>query len=179
MSESEQPRVIAEFVDYTEMLDALRQRVTELQINGEAFDEYSGLPRGYLSKLAGPRPVRRLGMTSFGPVISALGLRCIFVEDEEATKRLKTRVPSAKSGLIRPTRSYFTMTDRKWARIAKLGAAARKKQWQKVPKKVRVEMMRELVRKRWRKADATARLARKARARRLNETTVGPVLFVS
>jgi hypothetical protein len=43
------------------MLAALRSRVNELQINGERFDEYAGLPRGYLSKLVGVRPIRSWG----------------------------------------------------------------------------------------------------------------------
>ena len=81
------PRVVAEFSDYAGMLDALRRRVNELQVNGERFDEYVGLPRGYLSKLVGKTPVRRLGMTSFAPVLAGLGLRCLFVEDDAATQR--------------------------------------------------------------------------------------------
>jgi hypothetical protein len=40
------------------MLEALRRRVNELALNGERFDEYAGLPRGYLSKLVGAKPVR-------------------------------------------------------------------------------------------------------------------------
>ena len=77
MAESEGLRVIAEFVDYPGMLAALRARVSELQISGERFDEFAGLPRGYLSKLVGARPVRRVGMTSFSPLMNALGLRCL------------------------------------------------------------------------------------------------------
>ena len=68
MAEGEaHPRVIAEVTDYQDMLAALRARYNELQINGERFDEFAGLPRGYLSKLIGARPVRRLGMISFAP----------------------------------------------------------------------------------------------------------------
>ena len=65
MAESEGLRVIAEFVDYPGMLAALRARVSELQISGERFDEFAGLPRGYLSKLVGARPVRRVVMVVF------------------------------------------------------------------------------------------------------------------
>jgi hypothetical protein len=93
LSEGEAPRVIADVSSYEQMLAALRSRVNELQINGERFDEYAGLPRGYLSKLIGARPIRRLGMTSFEPVLASLGLRCLLVVDEEATRRLKERLP--------------------------------------------------------------------------------------
>ena len=89
----ERPRVIADVSSYEQMLAALRSRVTELQINGERFDEYAGLPRGYLSKLVGAKPTRRIGMQSWTPVLAGLGLRCLFVEDPEATQRLKNRLP--------------------------------------------------------------------------------------
>jgi hypothetical protein len=75
LAEGDEPRVVAEFVDYPGMLAALRARVNELQINGERFDEFAGLPRGYLSKLIGTRPIRRVGMTSLSPLMNALGLR--------------------------------------------------------------------------------------------------------
>jgi len=91
LAEGDGPRVVAEFSDYAGMLDALRRRVNELALNGERFDEYAGLPRGYLSKLVGAKPTRRLGMVSFQPVLAGLGLRCLFVVDEEAERRLKER----------------------------------------------------------------------------------------
>src|SRR5215472_15518413 len=95
MADDEQPRVIASFDNYEGMLEALRTRATELRLAGDTFDEYVGLPRGYTQKVIGIRPVRRLGMTSFGPVLSGLGLRCLLVVDEEATRRLKERLRRA------------------------------------------------------------------------------------
>src|SRR5262252_9947547 len=64
MAEGEGRRVIADVCSYEDMLATLRSRVNELQINGERFDEYAGLPRGYLSKLIGAKPVRKIGMTT-------------------------------------------------------------------------------------------------------------------
>jgi len=61
------PRIVATFDSYAGMLEAIRARVNELQVNGERLDEYIGLPRGYYSKLAGANPIRRLGMVSFAP----------------------------------------------------------------------------------------------------------------
>jgi hypothetical protein len=90
-------RVVATFVDYAGMIEGLRMRVRDLQINGERFDEFAGLPRGYLSKLTGPRPIRRIGMLSMGPLLDALGLKCLFVEDVEKTKRVKKPRPIGKS----------------------------------------------------------------------------------
>jgi hypothetical protein len=120
----ERPRIIADVSSYEQMVDALRQRVQELSINGERFDEYAGLPRGYLSKLVGANPVRRLGMTSFEPVLSGLGLRCLFVEDEQATQRLKKRLPPRNSSYVRAAPS-IVLTVRFFQKIGRLGAQAR------------------------------------------------------
>jgi hypothetical protein len=125
MAEGEGPRVIAEFTDYPGMLDALRRRVTELHVNGERFDEYVGLPRGYLSKLVGANPVRRLGMTSFAPVVAGLGLRVLFVEDEAATQRLKNRVRPRNSSYVRADATHVVLTFRFMQKIGRLGAKAR------------------------------------------------------
>jgi hypothetical protein len=94
MAEGEGPRIVAEFCGYPGMLDALRKRVNELGVNGERFNEFAGLPRGYLSKLVGAKPVRRLGLVSFQQVLAGLGLRFLFVEDEPATQRLRDLVPA-------------------------------------------------------------------------------------
>src|SRR6516164_3011190 len=93
MADDEQPRVVATFDSYAGMLEAIRERVNELQVNGERLDEYVGLPRGYYSKLAGANPIRRLGMVSLAPVLSGLGLKCQFIEDQAATERLRNRLP--------------------------------------------------------------------------------------
>jgi hypothetical protein len=125
LSEGEGLRIVGEFVDYPGMLDALRRRVNELQLNGERFDEYAGLPRGYLSKLVGANPVRRLGMISFAPVLAGLGLRCLFVEDEAATQRLKKRVLPRNSSYARSVASYVTLPRKFMQAIGRKGGLAR------------------------------------------------------
>jgi hypothetical protein len=124
MPEGEGPRVVAEFSDYAGMLDALRRRVNELQVNGERFDEYAGLPRGYLSKLIGVKPTRRVGMQSLSPLMNALALRCLFVIDEEAERRLKERLPPRNGSYVRGTPS-IVLTVRFFKKIGRLGAQAR------------------------------------------------------
>jgi hypothetical protein len=121
---NERPRIVATFNSYAGMLDAIRARVNELQINGERFDEYAGLPRGYLSKLIGAKPVRKIGMQSFAPVVAGLGLRCLFVVDEEAERHLRKRLPPRNSSYVRSTPSIvFTV---RWFRsIGRKGAQAR------------------------------------------------------
>jgi hypothetical protein len=103
---------------------ALRSRVNELQINGERFDEFAGLPRGYLSKLVGVPPIRRLGMQSFQPVLAGLGLRLLVIEDQAATERLKNRVPPRNGSYVRAAPS-IVFTVRWFKRIGRKGAQAR------------------------------------------------------
>ena len=139
-------RIVGEFADYPGMLDTLRARVDELAINGERFDEFAGLPRGYLSKLIGVRPVRRISMVSMGPLFSALGIYCIVVENPAATQRLKNRIKPRNNAYMRRSYTLRTLTDRQWSRIQKLGRKAR---WKKLSKTERSDIMRAVSFKRW------------------------------
>jgi len=132
-------RVLGEFADYAGMLNAVRARVAELSVNGERFDEFAGLPRGYLSKLIGANPVRRLGMQSMGPLFDALGVSCVLIENPVATARLKSRLKPRNNSYPRTTYTLRVVTDRQWHKIQKLGRQAR---WKRLSKKQRSEIMR-------------------------------------
>jgi hypothetical protein len=149
MADGEAPRIIADVSSYEQMLEALRARITELQINGERFDEYAGLPRGYLSKLVGVRPQRRLGMQSWQPVLAGLALRCLFVVDEEAERRLKERLPPRNQSYVRVTPS-IVFTVRFFQRIGRKGAQARVDNSTKAQRR---EWARNAAIVRWRKAN--------------------------
>ena len=127
LAEGDEPRVIATVDSYEGMLEALRTRVSELQVQGARFDSFAGLPDGYLSKLIGARPVRRIGMTSFSPLMTALGLRCLFVEDAQGTERLKSRLTPRNSSYVRimPAAASIVFTARMLKRIRRLGGMAR------------------------------------------------------
>ena len=141
------PQPIAEFSDYAGMLNAIRARANELQINGERFDEFAGLPRGYLSKLIGANPVRRIGMTSLGPLFSALGIYCVIYENPTTTQRLRNRIKPRNPSFVRATYTHQTITNRQWSKIQKLGRKAR---WQRLTKSQRSTIMRALADRRWR-----------------------------
>ena len=168
LSEGEGPRVVAEFSDYAGMLDALRRRVNELQLNGERFDEYVGLPRGYLSKLVGANPVRRLGMTSFAPVVAGLGLRVLFVEDEAATQRLKNRVRPRNSSYVRTDATYVTLSRKFMQKIGRKGARARadnstpaqRRKWARLAIKTRFDNSTTRQRSAWARHAVRARWAK-------------------
>jgi len=133
-------RLIAEFSDYAGMLEAIRARVNELSINGERFDAFAGLPRGYLSKLIGINPVRRIHSVSMGPLFSALGIKCVMYEVPETTARLHRRLQPRNNSYSRRTELYVRpLTPRQWARIQQIGRQAR---WKRLTKKQRSEIMR-------------------------------------
>jgi hypothetical protein len=145
-------RVIATFDSYAGMLDAIRERVNELQIHGERFDSHVGLPEGYLSKLVGARPVRRLGMTSFAPILGGLGLKCQFIEDSEGTARIKNRIAPRNPSYVRvmPAAASILFTARMLKRIRRLGGKARMAQ---MTAKQRSKLARKAALARWQKAD--------------------------
>ena len=146
MAESEGPRVIAEVNSYGQMLAALRARVNELQINGERFDEYAGLPRGYLSKLIGAKPIRRLGMTSFAPVLAGLGLRLLIIEDQDATERLKNRLPPRNESYVRSVAVHTNLTTRFLRKIGRKGGENSRAN---LPKRLVKQLARKAAAARW------------------------------
>jgi hypothetical protein len=149
MADDERPRVLAEFTSYDEMLAAVRNRVAELQVCGERFDEFAGLPRGYLSKLIGARPTRRIAATSMAPVLCGLGLKGQFVEDPQGTERLKNRVPPRNGSYVRAAPSII-LTVRFFKKIGRLGAQARIDNSTKAQRR---EWARKAAIARWRKVD--------------------------
>jgi hypothetical protein len=90
-------RVIAVVRDYGELIAALRARVVELGSAGETIDDVAGLPLRYTMKLLAPIPVKALGRTSMGPLLGALGLKLVVVEDTEAFERIRRRLVKAKN----------------------------------------------------------------------------------
>ena len=142
-------KVFATFDSYAGMLEAIRERVNELQIHGERFDAFVGLPEGYLSKLVGARPIRRLGMTSLAPVLNGLGLKCQFIEDLEGTARIKNRVAPRNPSYVRamPASAGITLTARMLKRIRRLGGQARMAQ---LTAKERSALGRKAAAARWR-----------------------------
>jgi hypothetical protein len=149
MAEGEGPRVIAdEIVEYSDFMQALRARVNELQIQGDSFCEFAGLARGYLSKLLTIRSVRRVGLQSMGPLLSAMGVKLQMVEDPAGTARLR-RLPPRNLSYVRamPADACIVLTPRMLKRIRRLGGQARMAQ---LTAKQRRELARKAALARWR-----------------------------
>ena len=95
------PRQLAEVTDYPGLLVALRSRADELQVARETIDEISGLPARYSGKILGLKQVRRIGMLSLGPLLGALGVKLIMVEDAAALKLVAGRLRKRAEGCVR------------------------------------------------------------------------------
>jgi hypothetical protein len=144
-------RVLADVGSYEALLAALRQRVSELQIHGERFDAFCGLPEGYLSKLIGVKPVRRIGMQSFAPLMAGLGLRLLVIEDQEATARLKNKLPPRNESYVRSVAVHGHLTTRFLQKIGRKGGENSRVN---LGKRLRKQLARKAALARWRK-DAT------------------------
>lgn len=91
-----EPRQLAVVREYGELVAALRDRAEELDVARETLDEVTGLQTGYCAKLLAPVPVRSIGPASLGPLLQALGVALIVVEDlsdfEKIERRLRKRL---------------------------------------------------------------------------------------
>lgn len=91
---------LVEVRDYQELIAALRARVVELGTAGETIDHVAGLPLRYTMKLLAPIPVKALGPTSMGPLLGALGLKLVVMEDAEVLEKIRRRlVPTKNAGV--------------------------------------------------------------------------------
>ena len=149
MAGDERPRIVGEFVDYSDFVQTVRNRVAELGIHGTRFDALSGLPEGYLSKLICERPVRRIGPTSMGPLLSAMGVKLVMVEVPSGTARLRA-LPPRNPAYVRNMRAAagIVFTARMLKRIRRLGGQARMAM---LTPKQRSELARKAALARWQK----------------------------
>jgi hypothetical protein len=85
--------------DYADLLAALRQRKEELNASMATIDEVAGLPQGYVSKLLAQ--IKGISRTSLGPLLGALGLKLLVVEDPEALDRVRDRLTQRDEADVR------------------------------------------------------------------------------
>jgi hypothetical protein len=122
--------------------------VADLAIHGTRFDALAGWPEGYLSKLTAQRPVRRIGLNSMGPLLSAMGVKLQMVEDPRGTERLRRLQPRNPSYVrAMPANACIVLTPKILARIRRLGGRARMAQ---LTAKQRSKLARKAALARWR-----------------------------
>lgn len=78
--------------EYEELRQALCARRDQLNVTHGTLDELSGLQAGYVSKVLAPKPIKHLGPTSLGPLMGALGVTLLMVEDTAQMERIRARL---------------------------------------------------------------------------------------
>jgi hypothetical protein len=148
---------------------ALRARAEALQIARDRLDEIAGLPSGYSSKLLSFPPIKNLGPVSAFPMIGALGMAVVLIEDAQAMLRV-LRSPRRTESHVRNGESHWrkqrTAALAHLARCGRLGGIARAKaltagqrsesarnaslaRWQALTPQQRSEIARALNAARW------------------------------
>lgn len=77
--------------DYASLQPILRARADALGLSRVELDRIAGLPAGYSSKVLAEVPLRQLGPDTLGPMIGALAVKFIVVEDTEALAKHTSR----------------------------------------------------------------------------------------
>ena len=114
----------AEVRDYTELIQALKNRMHELGVTMETLDDIAGLPTRYVSKIFAPRAMKTLGKISLGPLIGALGLKLIVAEDAQQLALVRSRLTKRRSAPCN-TPSMTPSIEDFFRRIGALGGHAR------------------------------------------------------
>src|SRR5271163_1884475 len=100
-------------------------RAAALKASGETLDELAGLPTRYVAKLIGPKPVRRIGLASLGPLSGALLVKYLMVVDVDAQKRFGSRITKRNEACVRDGVLHVTLTRRSMRKIGIKGGKAR------------------------------------------------------
>jgi hypothetical protein len=83
------PRVIE---DYSQFVEAIRDRSNELGMTREELDHQAGHQSGYSGKLLSRKHIKRFGFSSLGPTLGALGLKILLIEDTAQTATIRARM---------------------------------------------------------------------------------------
>jgi hypothetical protein len=79
---------LATATEYTGFREALRARAEQLNISRQTLDCETGLADGYCSKVLSPKSMKGvITQTALEPVLTALRLRLILIDDQEVASR--------------------------------------------------------------------------------------------
>lgn len=82
----------ARFVtDYPALVEVIRERCDQMEIARLELDRITGLPDGYAGKVLSKQPVKRLGISTLGPVLECLGLVICVLENPAQRDRTLAR----------------------------------------------------------------------------------------
>lgn len=87
-----EPRVLARFTSYGDLMDALRERIDELGIPHTTFDEICGIAEGLTNKVLQPvNPPKYLGPKIFGSFIETAGCELWLVARPDLEAKIRAR----------------------------------------------------------------------------------------
>lgn len=147
--------------DYQELHDALRARAEALGASYETLDRIAGLPDRYVNKLLAPVPVKGIGRKSLGPLLGALGVMMLLVEDTEALERISRRLTKSSRNRNDASGGMLTVQKHKRRRYqlkgcSEWGRMMRARQTLMMTERERSMRARKAARVRWSKARSSA-----------------------
>jgi hypothetical protein len=150
---TDQLRQLATVRDYAQLHAALRNRADELGITRTAIDD-TGFTAGHASKLLAPQPLKRLGATTLGLMLRALGCLLVVAEDPISLARITAEIPKRNrpAPVLAVTRvrhkdgKHVLISKRFLRRIARAGGKARA---QNLTPAQRSRIAREAAQARW------------------------------
>jgi hypothetical protein len=92
---------LAEIADYDDLLRALRARADHLEVSRELIDNLAGLSDRYASKVLSLSKTKRIGLETLGPILGALGMKLIAVQDDAALERNRPRMVKRNKSQVR------------------------------------------------------------------------------
>lgn len=155
------PRQLATVHDYDGLVAAFRARASELNVSRLTIDEVSGLQSGYASKLLATPPIKTVGAASLGPILGALGMAMVLVEDDAQMRRIASRMAVRNTAQVRVLSGgkHIKITLRHLRKIGKRGGKARAL---KLSSHRRIQIALRAAKVRWKRAKAQRRAKRNA-----------------
>lgn len=83
-------RTLATVRNYHDLVAVLRARADEMRVSRETIDSAAKLQKGYSAKMLSSTPVKGVGQSSLGPLLSMLGLELVVVEARTADQAFNT-----------------------------------------------------------------------------------------
>lgn len=149
-------RQIAVVTDYDGLLAALRARAEELNVSRSTLDDVSGLQTGYAAKLLANPPMKSFGRVSLGPMLGALGVSLVLVEDPEQMARVATRMEERNTAQVRTGHANARPDLPRWLFNSRKARRAATKRWARMSPAQRKRAARKAARTRRRRARAKA-----------------------
>ena len=149
----------------------------KVAVSSENFAQVCGLPSYYPVKLLAVRPVRRMGALSLGPMLGALGMKLIAVEDPEAVARFTSRLPARQESCVHTGTMEWRISRRAFRQMQDKG---RRSRWDAMTPKQRSAWARKLNRIRWAKvaqAETEAKAPAKVKRRTVRAGRQGGVII--